>query len=166
MAKDKKYRDVSSYYSTGSEAYKLDPIEIEESKNAKPKVKVYKKNEKLVHSLFFICAIALIFAGCLAIMIPHTMIVEQTAKNNELRDELATLKGENISLEADIANKVNLEYVETEATTRLGMNEPQAYQISYIDVPKESYTVQYSVEEETEEKGFAFAGLGGLFKKD
>ena len=112
-------------------------------------------------------AIAMVFIGCIAIMVPHAMIAEQTRKNNALRDELAALKSENVSLEADIANKVNLEYVETEAQTRLGMSEPQAYQIGYIDVPRNSYSVQYDVEDDVKtNEGFAFAGLGGLFTKD
>lgn len=48
-------------------------------------------------------------------------------------------------------------YIEQEAKTRLGMIEPQAYQIVYIDVPKQSYTVQYEAQAEEKEKGF---GIG------
>lgn len=171
MAKYNNSIKTAQYYSAGSEAYELYPshryYDKEEKKQKHIKPSVYKKNAVLVHRAKFVLAILLVFCGCIAIMVPHTMIAEQTAKNNELRDELSALKNENISLEADIANKVNLEYVETEAAARLGMSEPQAYQISYIDVPKQSYNVQYDVEEEEiNEDKFAFAGLGGLFKKD
>lgn len=165
------------YYSADSTAYELDPIYRNREEEEKRRKILQKKQRQaaeykraiLKHRVKFVVALALVFAGCIAIMVPHTMIVSQTRTNNALRDELSALKGENVSLEADIANKVNLEYVETEATERLGMSEPQPYQISYINVPKQSYSVQYDVEEEadkTDSESFAFAGLGGLFKKD
>lgn len=177
MSKYDKSITKSYYYSAGSEAYELDPIyrkgELEEKRRRYEQKKARQAQQQRIeafsHRVKFIAAMTVVLAGCIAIMIPHTMIVKQTRVNNALRDELSQIKSENVSLEADIANKVNLEYVETEATERLGMSEPQSYQISYINVPKQSYSVQYDVEEEeenTEENGFAFAGLGGLFKKD
>lgn len=175
MAKYDKSITKSYYYSAGSTAYELNPVyrDIEEERRQKLQKKQRQaaehKRAVLKHRVKFVAALALVFGGCIAIMVPHTMIVSQTRTNNALRDELSVLKSENVSLEADIANKVNLEYVETEATERLGMSEPQPYQVSYINVPKQSYSVQYDVEEEdnkTESDSFAFAGLGGLFKKD
>ena len=175
MAKYDNYIKTSYYYSAGSEAYDISPLrrriieEERERQQALEEAKAEKARRRAVfrHSVKFMAAIAMVFMGCIAIMVPHAMIAEQTRKNNALRDELAVLKSENISLEADIANKVNLEYVETEAQTRLGMSEPQAYQIGYIDVPRHSYSVQYDVEDDVKtNEGFAFAGLGGLFTKD
>ena len=174
MAKYDNHIKTSYFYSAGSEAYDISPlrrrIEQEERERqeflAKEKAEAAYRKARFGHRVKFMLAITMVFIGCIAMMIPHTMIAQQTAKNNKLRDELATLKSENVSLEADIANKVNLEYVETEAHARLGMSEPQAYQISYIDVPRQSYSVQYDVEEEITDERFAFAGLGGLFTKD
>lgn len=165
--KNKKTIRTNGYYTGGSAAYKVDPYIYEEEEKKQKQIKpVAYKKAGLIHRFKFVAAIALVFAGCIAIMVPHTMIEQQNNVNNSLRDELSALKGENISLEADIANKVNLEYVEQEATARLGMSKPQSYQIGYIDVPKKSYNVQYDVEEEETTSGFAFAGLGALFKKD
>ena len=175
MAKYDNHIKTSYYYSAGSEAYDISPLRrrIEEEERerqlALEEAKAEKARRKAAfsHRVKFMAAISLVFIGCIAIMIPHAMIAQQTRKNNVLRDELATLKSENVSLEADIANKVNLEYVETEAQTRLGMSEPQAYQISYIDVPRHSYSVMYDVEDDVKtNEGFAFAGIGGLFTKD
>jgi len=175
VAKYDNHIKTSYYYSAGSEAYDISPLRrriVEEERERQLAIEEAKAEEArrkaiFSHRIKFMAAIAMVFIGCIAIMIPHAMIAEQTRKNNVLRDELAALKSENVSLEADIANKVNLEYVETEAQTRLGMSEPQSYQISYIDVPRHSYSVQYDVEDEIiTNEGFAFAGLGGLFTKD
>ncbi len=175
MAKYDKYIKTSYYYSAGSEAYELAPFHHHYDEQEKQKQKAKKKAEaerayridRIKHRVKFVGAIAIVFAGCIAMMIPHTMIAEQTDINNGSRDEHVSLKSENVCLEAYIANKFNLEYVETEAQTRLGMSEPQSYQISYIDVPRHSYSVQYDVEDgEITNDGFAFAGLGGLFTKD
>jgi len=63
-------------------------------------------------------------------------------------------------LTSKINDNTDLEYIEKEAKTRLNMTEPQPYQIVYIDVPKQSYTVQYEAEEEKNDDNF---GLNSFF---
>ena len=49
---------------------------------------------------------------------------------------------------------------------RLGMIKPQPYQIVYIDVPKQSYTIQYAADEITEEDTSFIASIWNFFAKD
>jgi len=61
---------------------------------------------------------------------------------------------------------IYLEYIKQEAMKRLGMAEPQTYQIVYIDVPKQSYTVQYAADENEKEEPSFFASILNFLKKD
>ncbi len=95
-----------------------------------------------------------------------TVIVKnQEVQIREKKDELATLKSQNAILEAELAEQVDLEYIKQEAINRLGMAEPQPYQIVYIDVPKDSYTIQYAADEVVEEEPSFIASILNLFKK-
>ena len=48
---------------------------------------------------------------------------------------------------------------------RLGMAEPQPYQIVYIDVPKQSYTVQHA-DDEAEQEPSVLSKISNIVKKD
>ncbi|WP_455959651.1 FtsB family cell division protein [Anaerotignum lactatifermentans] len=107
----------------------------------------------------------LIFAGCIAFMGATVIVKNQEVQIREKKDELATLKSQNAILEAELAEQVDLEYIKQEAINRLGMAEPQPYQIVYIDVPKDSYTIQYAADEVVEEEPSFIASILNLFKK-
>ena len=92
-------------------------------------------------------------------------MARQRIANSKLKDELVALKSENTTLQAEISDSVDLDYIKKEATERMGMTEPQPYQIIYIDVPKQSYNVQYSNSEVQEDDGFSFKKLLEMFKK-
>ena len=70
----------------------------------------------------------------------------------ELQESLDELKEDNYYLESDFDNNLNLEYIEKVAVEKLGMQKPSSYQIRYINVPKQSYTILY--DETRSEKGF------------
>lgn len=56
---------------------------------------------------------------------------------NEIRDTKST-----ISLtEAKMSEKLNLDYIRERASKELGMSEPMAHQIVYVELPKDSYVV-------------------------
>ena len=58
-----------------------------------------------------------------------------------------------------------MDYIKQEATERLGMSEPQSYQVVYIDVPKQSYTVQYA-EDDGVESTSLLDKIKNILKKD
>ncbi|MCD8091275.1 MAG: septum formation initiator family protein [Clostridiales bacterium] len=67
-----------------------------------------------------------------------------------LQSELNELKEDNYYLENEFDNNLNLEYIEEVAINKLGMQKPSSYQIKYISVPKQSYTILYNTDEEQE----------------
>ncbi len=93
-------------------------------------------------------------------------VSRQRVTNQDLNAQIIALKSQNHTIETELAEKIDLEYIEEQATTRLGMAEPQPYQIMYISVPKESYTVQYDVASapEEEEEGFSLSSLLQIFE--
>lgn len=60
-----------------------------------------------------------------------------------MQEQVATLQEENMFLENSIEESLDLKKIENEAV-KLGLQKPAEYQIMHIQVPKESYTVQYS----------------------
>ena len=149
-----------SYYTYGNVAYELQPDyapyyeDDKKQQEAKEAIRqaAAERRENRVHAAHVCMVMLLIFAGCIAI--------------REKKDELATLKSQNAILEAELAEQIDLEYIKQEAINRLGMAEPQPYQIVYIDVPKDSYTIQYAADEVVEEEPSFIASILNLFKKD
>lgn len=122
------------------------------------------KKERLVHRFKLSVAVLGVFSGCLVTMASYALVAEQRIENSKLSDQLIAIQNENASLQAEISDKVDLEYIEGEAVNRLGMAEPQPYQIMYIDVPKQSYTVQYGAAEAEEEEKLSISSIVSLFK--
>ncbi len=167
----------SSRYNTSSNAYDYD-TGIFEDESERIRREAQKKEEReneiikrkgFIHRIKFTVAILAVFAGCIVTMVTNAEVTRQRVENNKLRDELSRLKNENLNLKSEITDNTDLAYIEKEAKTRLGMTEPQPYQIVYIDVPKQSYTVQYSAQEQKAESGFglktAFSTLKDILLK-
>ena len=160
---------MKSYYTYGSAARELKPqfrpdweYEQEEKKRQKEEERIRRmeRRERQVYLARLIVAIVLLFVGCVA-FIGMRVVVENEERSIRLyQEELASLKNSNAILEAELTEQVDLDFVKQEAMERLGMTEPQSYQVVYIDVPKESYTVQYAASEEAQtDDGFFLSGL-------
>lgn len=152
----------TSYFTTQSVAYEFQPAYDPQYPNApvNPKKKKTRKvsrtdrKEKRYNffykiRLFF--AVFIVFLGCLLTMCSYAAVTRQKMQISEMREELAALQSDNRAMEAEISEQIDLTDIKRQAMTRLGMKEPQSYQIVYIDVPKQSYTVSYdeNIEEET-----------------
>lgn len=165
-------RKQSKYYSNGNLAYNTTTapqIEPEERKRIRRKTKT-KQTQKIkisgaVNSAKLVIFIGIVFMGCIITMESYAKVQEKIIHINNMADELNKIKSENSSLEAEIAGNLDISYIEQEAKTRLGMSEPQPYQIIYVNVPKQSYTVQQDMSKENK-KGFSFKDILDLFKKD
>ena len=81
------------------------------------------------------------------------------------KSELENLKSSNAILEAELTEQLDMDFIRTEATERLGMNEPQSYQVVYIDVPKQSYTVQHNADDAADEVSL-LTRIANFWKKD
>jgi len=162
-------------YNTTSNAYVYDYeyMALEEDRVRKQKVQEHRairqkeavKRKSVVHRLKFVAAIAFVFAGCILTMVTNATVDRYRVNNNKLRTELSTLKNENLNLVSEMTDNTDLVYIEQQAKTRLGMVEPQGYQLKYIDVPKQSYTVQYAAADiESMEEGFGLTSFLGILK--
>ena len=154
------------YRSYGSLAYAPEELPREEVRPEEgPSVRREKPQSFWKARLHLLFLVGVVFVGAIAVAGSFAVLKQEQVKLSRMQDELATLQSANVALEAEITEEINLDYVEQEAKGRLGMSEPQSYQIVYIDVPRESTTTQYA--EETPEKTsvFSIGSMGNLLNR-
>ncbi len=149
------YRNNYLYNNT-SEAYELyaEPEVYTAPQSRRKRAKRVKELEKSTERMplsmlkVFVC-IGTVFVMTLGFV---NITASNSAKQRELldlKDKLETINENNAYLETQLNETIDLKRIETIAETRLGMTKPKSYQIKYIDVPKESYTVQYDNDSQT-----------------
>lgn len=167
----------SSYYSYGNVAYDIEPeytpyYPNEEHKDGnalKEKSHKAEVRENRVTALKLIAIIVLLFAGALVFMGMHVRVINEGVELRREKTELADLKSTNAMLQSELTEQIDLDYVKEQATTRLSMSEPQSFQVVYIDVPKQSYTVQYAADTADtadKESSSKFSNILSRLKKD
>ena len=161
-------------YNTTSVAYDFEPAYVSrqyEEEERKRRKAQRKKEEVALHReertyAFKVCIVfSVLFMGCLVLMASHAMVAKQRVVLERQQRELAELKNTNTILSAEITEQMDLDTIKKEAISRLGMVEPQPYQVVYIDVPKQSYTVEYETKEKEVRKSSLF-DLLIFWKKD
>ncbi len=162
---------AAKYYTQDSLAYDAGYYPVpykEEPVKKKPSFPIREANkqrkERLAHCAKLFLIMGVVFAGCILTMGVSASVSSQRVKNNRLKDELAAIKAENDSVEADMSDEISIEYIKSEAMSRLGMVEPQDYQIVHVTVPEQSYTVSYNTETSKEASNFSIKDLLNLFK--
>lgn len=164
----------SSYYTYGNVAYDVQPdytpyyteedaqkVRIAEEKARKAEIR-----ESRITAVKLIAIIVVLFAGSIAFMGMHVKVANESVELRREKSELADLKSTNAILAAELTEQIDLDYIKEQAATRLGMAEPQPYQVVYIDVPKQSYTIQYAADKVEEEKESGFLNITNRLKKD
>ena len=141
-------------YNHGSSAYDIDfdrRVREEQRKNIEAerrrKQAVRERTERrenAFHLLRLAFAAGVFFFGCVLTITAVSSVSEMRFQIKELKEELSVLQNENIVLSSEISDTINLDYIEDRAVNELGMSEPQSYQIKTINVPEQSYTLQYS----------------------
>lgn len=149
----------NSYYTYGSVAHELQPsyspspYEVEERERLEKQRKDQERRQKLerrearVISVKMIAVVFMLFAGCIAFMAMNVAVDKEALNIRQMRNQISNSKEVNAILAAELSEQIDMEYIKETATTRLSMSEPQPYQIVYIDVPKQSYTIQYAADE-------------------
>ena len=154
--KNRKRNQSGSYYTYGNVAYELQPdytpyrVREEEEERRREAARIAKEAERENKVSFakMVGVAIMLFIGCIAFMGMHVMVDQAE-----------------VSLRREKSKLEDLKYIKQEATERLGMSEPQPYQVVYINVPKQSYTVQHDTEETTAETSLVDRILD-FFKKD
>lgn len=97
--------------------------------------------------------IAVIFCFVLTLLCIYASNSAMRTDLVELQDRLEQTKEDNEYIQISIDDSIDLEKIKTEAM-KLGLQMPAEYQIVEIEVPKDSYTVQYNSESTETEEGF------------
>ena len=147
--------NAGSYYTYGNVAYELQPDynpyrfreEEEERRKAEERLVKEEARENRISSVKMIGVALVLFIGCIAFMGMNVLVDNAEVSLRRQKSELENLKSANAILEAELTEQLDMDFIRTEATERLGMSEPQSYQVVYIDVPKQSYTVQHNVDD-------------------
>lgn len=127
----------------------------EEEKALREKIKreaKEKANKKRAAQLLkkkVVVYIGLVFAMLLVISYRNSLITEDFNKVKSLKDELATLQKENQQTEVSIESNVNLNKIEEEAKSKLGMQKLTNDQKIYINLPKKDYVQSSTDKSET-----------------
>lgn len=151
---------MNSYYSYGSSAYNLDAMEKmhqEQSKKAEIKKQAATKGNQ--RKILSIITIAFILA--FVILYRNTLIIEKSDAMDKLQSQLTHLQGMNAQTEMKLKEKVNLQYVEEMATTKLGMKRPDKYQTVYVNVVQNDYA---EISEEYKNKNTYEGALSAINK--
>ena len=179
--KHRKQQDMEkrSYYTYGNVAYEIKhedssdrerqrAQERERERRRRARANAARKAESQENSRIFrktAITIVLLFMGCIAFMWMNVLVHNAEVSLRRQKSELENLRAANAILEAELTEQLDMDYIRQEAMERLGMSEPQSYQVVHIDVPKQSYTVQYAEDDAAQEVSW-LEKLGELLKKD
>lgn len=173
----KRYYDANAYYNAGSVAYddlQTGYVPEQPVRQVKKKTFIRTKREDVllrranrIYALKIFLSVSIIFLGCMGWMSMHATLTKERIALRGYREELATLKNENSLMLAEISEQMDLDTVKKMAQTKLGMAKPQEYQLVYIDVPKQSYTIEYEQQKiQTEDSGKPLQKVLDFLKKD
>lgn len=171
--RNRNHMNTGSYYTYGNVAYELQPDynpyrfreEEEERRKAEERLAKVEARENRISSIKMIGVALVLFIGCIAFMGMNVLVDNAEVSLRKQKSELENLRSSNAILEAELTEQLDMDFIRTEATERLGMSEPQAYQVVYIDVPKQSYTVQYNADDAGDEASL-LTKITNLWKKD
>ncbi|MDQ2086884.1 cell division protein FtsL [Herbivorax sp. ANBcel31] len=131
MIKDKQYIH-------GTAARKLEYDVYKENKVLKTKKKQRNNNKIKVKYVLVLLFISLV--SCF-VTYRYVQITELNYVINQQVSEYNEIKDENKSIELDIKSSVDLNNVKLVAKEKLGMQEPDRHQITYINIPRDDSTV-------------------------
>ena len=95
--------------------------------------------------------LVLMFSFAMVCLVTQINISAKQNNITVLRNQLAEIEENNNHLETELNKSIDLVKIKNTATTKLGMQAPTKYQTVYINVPKDSSTVQYDNTEDKKE---------------
>lgn len=98
-----------------------------------------------------IASIAVVFTLSLVLLCSYAVNSSYRVEIASKQAELAEIEEENQYLKTALEDNIDLDKIAKEAE-KLGLQKPQAYQITEVEVPNESYTVQYDTQIATQDK--------------
>lgn len=147
------YNNTFTSYNSGSVAHDyFYDTDIPVRRQKKRRVKPAKEREIIQLNMpKTIVSIAVIFTFSLALLCAYAVNSSYRGEISSKQAELAKIVEENQYLKTTLEDNIDLNKVAREAE-KLGLQKPQAYQITEVQVPNESYTVQYDAKINTQDK--------------
>lgn len=133
------YDSVARAYAEPTEPISI-PVPSEPKRKVKsaprPKVDVaFGLQISICGVVVFICAMFYVHS--------YSLLRAKQTQLNDLKQQKIDVSNQITSVEAQMTEKLDLDYIRERATNELGMQNPAAYQIVYIDLPKKSYTTYH-----------------------
>lgn len=131
-------------YQYGTSPRKVEPIYVPKRRN---KIRILKNNKKVLKvsdnqkrkQIKMTVTIIAIFALLFTISYRNSQINEEFNKAQSIKKELSNLQKENEQLKVNIANSLNLQYIEQQAKEKLGMKKLTNKQTVYVNLPKKDF---------------------------
>lgn len=142
MAKQAKTKYNYQYDST-AKAYR-EPIEpLKVPAPASPKQRPTSKSKRKVDIAFGVqisVCVLILFVSSFMYINSYASLRTKQYELNQLKNEKIAVTNEITKIKAEMSKKLDLEYIRQRAVSELGMREPLAHQIVYIQLPEKSYT--------------------------
>lgn len=147
------YNNTFTSYNSSSVAHDyFYDTEIPVRRNKKRRVKRAKEKEIVQLNMpKTIVSIAVIFTFSLALLCAYAINSSYRGEISSKQAELAKIMEDNQYLKTTLEENIDINKIAREAE-KLGLQKPQAYQITEVQVPNESYTVQYDAKINTQDK--------------
>lgn len=110
------------------------------------------KSESIFNNFGVIFLVGTFFAFLIIMLCSFAANSQISINITTLNNELKQIKESNTVMETELIKNLDMEKIEKIAITQLGMQKPAKHQVIYIDVPKQSYTVQYSNNNDSQSK--------------
>lgn len=144
-SKNKRNKYSNNYYNYTSEAYDYTKSygyskPIKKTKKKKLKEKYVKVEEHSnIFTFRFISTLVLFVSFIVSIIFLEALMIQKRFEIDDLNANLKQITENNKNLETELAQNLDLDYVEYIAITELKMQKPTSNQIVHINIPKESY---------------------------
>lgn len=123
-------------YIHGTAARKLEYDVYEENKVLSEKKKQRVNNKVKIR---VVAAFLLVFSLCGLVMYRYALITDLNYQINSRMNEYNELKKENTRLKVKIESELDLQKIKQIAEENLGMQQPDKYQYTYVNVPKSDF---------------------------
>lgn len=130
-------KQAKNNYVYGATAEKLSYDVYEENKVLKQKKRARSNLKQKFNTIVCLCTIFTMF---MVIMLRYGAITETNYNIASKKIQVEKIVNENVLMKIDIEKRMDLNRIRQIASTKLGMHEPEKYQIVYVDVPKNDYT--------------------------
>ena len=130
--------DTEKNYVHGTAARKLEYDVYEKNKVLKAKRKQKSNNRAKVN---LILGILVVFSLIFLIIYRYALITELNYNIDKSNKSYSEIKNENSILKVDIEKDTDLNKIKQIAEEKLGMHKPDKFQLIYVNVPKNDYSI-------------------------